>query len=78
MQHRLDRRLQAARGCIANLHHLSPLAILARGYSVVEDATTHRVIRTTDQVVVGQDVLARLGTGRLRCAVKEIASDPTV
>lgn len=78
MQHRLDRRLQAARGCIANLHHLSPLAILARGYSVVEDATTHRIIRTTDQVVVGQDVLARLGTGRLRCAVKEIASDPTV
>jgi exodeoxyribonuclease VII large subunit len=78
MHHRLDQRVQAVRGCIANLNHLSPLAVLARGFSVVEDATTHRVIHTADQVVVGQEVLARLGKGRLRCAVKEIASDHTV
>ena len=78
MQHRVDRHLQTARACISNLHHLSPLAILARGFSVVQDATTHHMIRAADDVAVGQDVLARLGKGRLRCAVKEITRDPTV
>lgn len=76
MQHRLDQRMRDAHGCIANLNYLSPLAILARGYSIVEDAVTCTVIHNAEQAVVGQDILARLGKGELRCTVREIM--PTV
>lgn len=78
MQHGLDRRIQEARSCLVNLNHLSPLAILSRGYSIVESISTHQVIRDAEQVPVGQDVLARLAKGQLRCTVKEIVSDHSV
>ncbi len=78
MEHRLDRRIRGVRACMANLNHLSPLAILSRGYSIVESVQTHQVIHDAQQVSVGQDVLARLSQGQLRCTVKEIISDPSV
>jgi exodeoxyribonuclease VII large subunit len=75
MQHYLEQRRQAAHGCFANLNHLSPLAVLSRGYSIVEQVSTHRVIQNAEQVSLGEDIVARLGKGQLRCAVKEIVTD---
>jgi exodeoxyribonuclease VII large subunit len=57
------------------LHHLSPLAILSRGYSIVETLPDRRVVHEAPQVTVGQDVLARLAHGQLRCTVQERIPD---
>jgi exodeoxyribonuclease VII large subunit len=70
MQHHLGRRLQETRGCMENLHHLSPLATMLRGYSIIEDAVTRQVIQSTRQATVGQVVVAHLSNGQLRCTVK--------
>jgi exodeoxyribonuclease VII large subunit len=72
MQYGLSRKTQAARSCLANLHALSPLGILARGYSIVETVSPQRVVRDAHQVAVGQEVLARLAKGQLRCVVKDV------
>jgi exodeoxyribonuclease VII large subunit len=75
MRYGLSRRTQAARACLANLHALSPLGILDRGYSILESVSSHRVIRDAREVVVGQEVLARLAKGQLRCVVKNVMPD---
>jgi exodeoxyribonuclease VII large subunit len=71
MRFGLSRRTQAVRSCLASLHALSPLGILDRGYSIVETVSSHQVVRDAGQVVVGQEVSARLARGQLRCIVKE-------
>lgn len=78
MQYGLERRKQEARSRSASLNHLSPLAILGRGYSIVETVSTHQVIRDASQVSVGQEVLTRLAKGRLRCTVGDVIIDPSV
>lgn len=78
MRHILDRRMQDTHACLGNLNHLSPLATLDRGYSIVESRTTRQVIRDAEQVSRGEEVLARLAKGHLRCTVTESLSDPSV
>ena len=74
----LDRRSHAARFCLARLHTLSPLAILDRGYSIVETMPARRVIRDAGQVAAGQEVVARLARGQLRCTVQEALPEGSV
>ena len=78
MRHRLSRGTQPVRSCLARLHALSPLGILGRGYSIMETVPSHEVVRDVRQVAVGQEVLARLAKGQLRCTVKETLSEPSV
>ncbi len=78
MRYGLNRRKQEARSCLTSLNNLSPLGILARGYSIVETVSTHQVIRDARQVSAGQEVLTRLAKGRLRCIVNEVMTDPSV
>jgi exodeoxyribonuclease VII large subunit len=78
MRHRLNRGTQPVRSCLARLHALSPLGTLDRGYSIMETVPNHEVVRDVRQVAVGQEVLARLAKGRLRCTVKEILPEPSV
>jgi exodeoxyribonuclease VII large subunit len=62
-QHRLQ---LAARG----LHAVSPLATLDRGYAIVEDAATGKVLVSADDASVGGDIRARLADGELTATVK--------
>ncbi|TKS60800.1 MAG: exodeoxyribonuclease VII large subunit [Nitrospira sp.] len=78
MRYTLNRRKQAARSCLTSLNNLSPLGILDRGYSIVETVSTHQVIRDASQVSAGQEVVARLAKGQLRCTVEEVMTDPSV
>jgi exodeoxyribonuclease VII large subunit len=71
MRHRLDQSRQLAESRLAELNHLSPLAVLNRGYSIVQTSPGHRLVRDARQVSVGDDVLAWLAKGRLLCVVKQ-------
>lgn len=78
MRYGLDRRSHAAHACLAQLHVLSPLAVLDRGYSIVETVSARHIVRDARQVVVGQEVVARLARGQLRCTVNETVPDGSV
>lgn len=78
MRYGLDRRSHAAHACLAQLHVLSPLAVLDRGYSIVETVSARRIVRDARQVVVGQEVVARLARGQLRCTVNETVPEGSV
>ena len=54
------------------LDALSPLAILRRGYSVIQGVPLGQVVRRASEVTVGEVLQARLSEGRLLCLVKEV------
>ncbi|MFC3285751.1 exodeoxyribonuclease VII large subunit [Litchfieldella rifensis] len=54
---------------VRELQAVSPLAVLSRGYSILEDDKGH-VIRRAQDTQPGQGLTARLGEGRLRVEVK--------
>lgn len=57
---------------VAALEALSPLAILARGYSLSQTFPEGRLIRSRTQVAPGDLIEVLLTDGRLRCGVKEV------
>ena len=63
---RFERRLGHLCG---QLDALSPLAVLARGYSIVRHADSGVVIRKTDQVEAGHPLQIQLAEGELRATV---------
>ena len=64
----VSHRLQlAARG----LSSVSPLATLERGYAIVEDAKSGKVLLQASDVEVGDDIRARLSDGELIATVKK-------
>ena len=61
----------AARG----LEAVSPLAVLARGYSTTA-ADDGGLVRRAEDVAVGDRLVTRLGSGRLRSTVTDVEPDP--
>lgn len=72
---RLALRRQTVTSLMGALDGLSPLAILARGYSIVQTVPEGTVVRQADQVAVGDEVSAKLASGRLLCVVREAVPD---
>ena len=60
---------------VTSLHTLSPMAILSRGYSIVETLTENTVLRRAKDVSVGHRVRAKLAEGQLICLVQETKGD---
>ena len=54
------------------LHALSPLAILARGYSITQDAESGAVLRSAADTAVKRKVRIRLAAGHLGARVEEV------
>jgi exodeoxyribonuclease VII large subunit len=54
---------------IRHLDALSPLKVMARGYSLVYDETDKTLIRTIDEVQPGDLIHVRLADGKLDCQV---------
>jgi len=77
----LAQRNQQARGqaelsrLAGTLDALSPLKVLSRGYSITLDPQTGAVIRSAEQVRVGDAVETRLETGRLIGRVESVQID---
>lgn len=78
VNHSLTRSLQHTQAYMGRLHGLSPLAILDRGYGILETVPGGQVIRDVAQVSVGEEVLARVARGHLRCMVEEVRRDSSV
>lgn len=78
LNHTLRRKAQQTHAYLGRLNGLSPLAILDRGYGILETVPEGRIIRNPGQVSVGDEILARLAGGQLRCTVEEVNLDPLV
>ena len=57
---------------MAALDALSPLAILQRGFSIVQTVSDGRVLRRASDVAVGESVQVRLAEGQLVCEVDKV------
>jgi exodeoxyribonuclease VII large subunit len=75
----LAQRLQQAalqlRGLARSLHAISPLATVARGYSILQHVDG-RVVRSVADVAIDDPLQARLQDGRLRVRVESKESEP--
>jgi exodeoxyribonuclease VII large subunit len=72
-QYRLIERKQQALGEAARmLNTLSPLNTLDRGYALVTDIQTQKVITRSDQVTPGTTVKTRVAQGEFVCKVESI------
>ena len=65
---RMKHRLQLA---VRGLNSVSPLATLERGYAIVENATTGKVLLKSSDATPGDDIRARLADGELIATVKK-------
>jgi exodeoxyribonuclease VII large subunit len=69
-------RRRARRAALAGrLESLSPLAVLARGYALVQRARDGAIVRREREVIVGERLQIRLAEGRIDVRV-ESADDP--
>ncbi|MCK0751556.1 exodeoxyribonuclease VII large subunit [Chromohalobacter japonicus] len=66
---RLDQSRERLEALARELNAVSPLAVLGRGYSILEDDERH-IVRNAHDTQPGQTLTARLGEGRLKVEVK--------
>ena len=77
LQHRLETAMRSRStlrgetlsGLSSRLHALSPLAILARGYSICRDPATQQIMSSVLPIQAGQRVEVLLSDGQLTCTV---------
>lgn len=70
-----DRRLRLTR-LAASLEALSPLAVLARGYSLTFDHDRRSLIHAADEVQPGQLIVTLLAQGQVTSRVESSSRDP--
>ncbi len=57
------------------LHSVSPLATLERGYAIVKDAASDKVLMHASDISKGDDIRAHLARGELVATVKQVIDD---
>lgn len=72
----LSKRRHPLARLLGQLHSLSPLATLQRGFSVLQTLPQGQVVWRADQVRVGQIIKATVAVGHLLCQVREIHGGP--
>ncbi len=75
IQSQCERSQEQLRTFAAQLEALSPLKVLARGYSLTTDAETGALIRSANKCKPGQTLRTRLNKGELISSVIEITSE---
>jgi exodeoxyribonuclease VII large subunit len=71
IQQQLQNKQQRLRNSMQLLDTVSPLATLDRGYSIVSD-TDGKIIRNTNKLKVGQQIVSRLAKGHVRSCITDI------
>ena len=54
------------------LQTMSPLTVLSRGYSIVENVEKDKIVNTIKDVAIGDHLRARLHDGKVLCYVEEV------
>lgn len=75
VQRRLTERKKEFEAAVGQLHALSPLGVLARGYAVVSDGKG-RVLKSAGEISPGEMVHIRLQEGGLTAQVIEGQVEP--
>ncbi|RMF96751.1 MAG: exodeoxyribonuclease VII large subunit [Gammaproteobacteria bacterium] len=70
---RLAQAAHRLAGLAAGLQAVSPLATLERGYALVQDPASGRVLRDAAELSPGQEISARLARGSFRARVTDIS-----
>lgn len=70
--HKLEQLKQRLLNSSQTLHAVSPLATLNRGYAMVINPSTGEIIRSTEQISVGDRVQTRLAHGQFTSQIKTI------
>ncbi len=73
--HKLEQLNQRLLNSSQTLHAVSPLATLNRGYAMAIKPSTREIIRSTEQLKLGELVETRLAQGRFTSEVKVINRD---
>jgi len=66
------RRGERLRVLSGKLESLSPLRILARGYSICFRLPDRAVLKTAKEAAVGSEVAVRLHEGELQCLIQRV------
>lgn len=53
------------------IHAMSPLASLDRGYALIKRVSTNELVRDSQSVLIGEQIIAQLAQGSLICRVEE-------
>jgi len=69
----LEKQSQALARLGHELHTISPLATLDRGYAIVLRKADDKLLRSAKQVQIGDKVTARLSEGELLCKVENVS-----
>jgi exodeoxyribonuclease VII large subunit len=59
-------------GLAGKIESLSPLAVLARGYTITQNAINNKVLRNADELKVGQSLVTRFVRGTVVSKVERI------
>jgi exodeoxyribonuclease VII large subunit len=59
------------------IESLSPLAVLARGYTITQDAKSRVAVRSTKQLRIGQSIVTRFANGEATSKIESIEPEPT-
>ena len=74
----LNKRKLLLKALIGKVDVLSPLGVLARGYSVVQEKDTNKVISSVSEVKIGEEVVVTVNDGNIYCKVDEIKHNKEV
>ncbi len=75
IHHQLEGRRQQLLMQTSRLDAVSPLAVLGRGYAIIQRVPDGEIVRSSRSVNVGDHVEAKLGTGSILCRVQETRND---
>jgi len=74
----MEQHRHRVRAMLAQLNILSPLAILGRGYSILQTVPTGQILHRASDVEAGQELEAQLAKGHLSCVVTRVFDDSPV
>jgi len=72
IRHRLQLARQQTETFASRLESLSPLAVLSRGYSITERTTDGRVVRSSSDLIPGDQISTRFARGRSISRVEKV------
>ncbi len=75
MQHRLKTLHRKQLSLIQTLNAVSPLATLERGYAIVSESNTSKIIRSSQQLSINDKINIRLAHGEVTSQIKEINNE---